>query len=61
MAMSFSVGCALSRRVPAPVAGMWWGHSPTWQDGTSMKPFKKFPRGLFSEDCKRGRKRGQTF
>lgn len=31
----------------------WWGHSPTWQDGTSMKPFKKFPRGLFSDDCKR--------
>lgn len=23
-----------------------------------MKPFKKFPRGLFSDDCKRRRKKG---
>lgn len=26
-------------------------NSPTWQVGTSMKPLRKVPRGLLSEDC----------
>lgn len=50
MAQSFTMGHRPSQDVV--------GHSPTWQDGTSIKPFKKFPRGLFSDDCKRRKRKG---
>lgn len=57
MVLSSSLGHAPPQDVPPGLLGTWWGHSPTWQDGTSMKPFRKFPRGLFSDDCKRRKKR----